>query len=197
MIRGQQAPPLFGPSPLWVVATFANLSLRWAFVVVHGALYDTTAQTRMWANAQRDGCPAEYRWRLLFNAAKFAWRPVLECRGVTLPRRETRWNVLGCPKLANRSQPLVGRSSPYYQGMWTSYCCLTSFFPIVDTCLSCEDSARQSCAMVPRWRIFGIFCVLYFQWAACSTFQTCIQNSHWRPHHVWKYGRLPICDGWD
>jgi len=25
----------------------------------------------MWANAQRDGCPAKYRWRPLFNAAKF------------------------------------------------------------------------------------------------------------------------------
>jgi len=28
-------------------------------------------QTRMWANAQRDGRPAEHRWRPLFNAAKF------------------------------------------------------------------------------------------------------------------------------
>jgi len=27
--------------------------------------------TRMWANAQRDGRPAEHRWRSLFNAAKF------------------------------------------------------------------------------------------------------------------------------
>jgi len=25
----------------------------------------------MWANAQRDGRPAEYRWRPLFNAATF------------------------------------------------------------------------------------------------------------------------------
>jgi len=25
----------------------------------------------------------------------------------------------GCPKLANRSQPLLGRSSPYYEDMWT------------------------------------------------------------------------------
>ena len=25
----------------------------------------------MWANIQRDGRPAEYRWRPLFNAAKF------------------------------------------------------------------------------------------------------------------------------
>jgi len=27
---------------------------------------------------------------------------------------------------------------------------LNKCFPIIDTCLSCEDIARQSCAMVPR-----------------------------------------------
>jgi len=27
--------------------------------------------TRIWANAQPDGRPAEHRWRPLFNAAKF------------------------------------------------------------------------------------------------------------------------------
>ena len=32
-------------------------------------------QTRMWANAQPDGRPAKHRWRLLFNATKFGWRP--------------------------------------------------------------------------------------------------------------------------
>jgi len=111
-------------------------------------------QTRMWANAQRDGRPAEYRWHPLFNAAKFGWRALLECYAVTMPRRETRWKLQGCPKLANRSQPLVGRSSPYYQNMWKRYCCLTSFFPIVDTCLSSKDMARQRCAMVPKWRFF-------------------------------------------
>jgi len=35
-------------------------------------------------------------------------------------------------------------------------------FPIVDTCLNCEDMAPQSCAMVPRWqaifrRVFGSY----------------------------------------
>jgi len=34
-------------------------------------------KTRMWANAKRDGRPAEHRWRPLFNAAKFGWRPLL------------------------------------------------------------------------------------------------------------------------
>ena len=29
------------------------------------------SQLEMWANAQPDGRPAEYRWRPLFNAAKF------------------------------------------------------------------------------------------------------------------------------
>jgi len=28
-----------------------------------------TDKTRMWADAQRDGRPAEYRWRPLLNAA--------------------------------------------------------------------------------------------------------------------------------
>jgi len=111
----------------------------------------------MWANAQRDSRPAEYRWRPLFNAAKFGWCPLLLCRAVTLPRRETRWNYLGCPKLTKRSQPLVCRSSPYCKGVWKRYCCLTSFFPIVDTCLSCEDIARRSCGMVPRWRFLATF----------------------------------------
>jgi len=39
------------------------------------SLQESTAMVHikleMWANAQRDGRPAEYRWRLLFNAAKF------------------------------------------------------------------------------------------------------------------------------
>ena len=47
-------------------------------------------RTRMWANAQRDGRPAEYRWHRLFKAAKFGWRPLPQCRAVTVPKRETR-----------------------------------------------------------------------------------------------------------
>jgi len=83
------------------------------------------------------------------------WRPLLECRAVTLPRCETRWNLQGCPKLPDRSQPLVGLSLPYCANMWRRYSCFKSFFPIVDTCLSCEDIAGQSCAMVHRWQFFA------------------------------------------
>jgi len=142
-------------------------------------------QCRMWANAQHDGRPAEYRWRPLLNAAvwltpttrvpcsnaanigerktwtqsefctwqnsimgqepqknvyivyqprrwpnimQFGWLPLSDIAAVTKPRRETHWNLLGCPKLTKRSQPLVGRSSLHCEVMWGRYYCLTSFF---------------------------------------------------------------------
>jgi len=136
------------------LATFFNPIKSNEFVTETQSIRKTT---RMWANAQRDGRCTEYRWRPLFNAAKFGWRPLLQCRAVTLPRHETRWNLLGCPKLPDRSEPLVGRSSPYCEDVWRRYGRLKSFFPIVDTCLSSEDIARQTCAMVPRWPISGDF----------------------------------------
>jgi len=40
----------------------------------------------MWANAKRDGRPAEYRWRPLFNAAVWLTPTIT----VMLPRCETR-----------------------------------------------------------------------------------------------------------
>jgi len=133
--------------------------LQWKWSWFSGALIEigwrfcwwaVLIKTRMWANAQRDGRPAEHRWCPLFNAAKFGWRPLLDCRAVMLPSRDTRWNMMGCPKSANQSQPLVGLCSPYCKDIWRR-CCLTNFFPIVDTCVSCEDIAWRSCAMVLRW----------------------------------------------
>ena len=90
-------------------------------------------------------------------------------------------NPLKIAGVPQTNGPISAASGPKFTllwGMWRRYCCLTSFFPIVDMCLSCEDIARQSCAMVPRWRIFREFLRSVFQQAACSTFQTCILNSH-------------------
>jgi len=41
------------------------------FTVVFYKSLEISHQLEMWANAQRDGRPAEYRWHPLFNAAKF------------------------------------------------------------------------------------------------------------------------------
>ena len=103
-------------------------------------------------------------------------------------------NLLGCPKLVNRSQQLVGLSTPYCEKVWWRYCCLTNFFPIVDTCLSCEDTARQSCAMVPRWRFFGNFLRPVFSASRIQHASDPHPTFALRPHHVWTYGRHPISD---
>jgi len=60
----------------------------------------------------------------LCSPPQFGWRPLLQCRAVTLPRDEARCNLLGCPKVTNRSQMLVSRSSPYCEDMWRTRCCL-------------------------------------------------------------------------
>jgi len=88
-------------------------------------------------------------------------------------------------------------SSPYCKDMWRRYCCLTIFFPIVDTCLSCEDKARQTCAMVPKCRIFGDFLGPAFPASRMQQIAHLHSKFALRPHHVWKYGRHPICDRWD
>jgi len=121
------------------------------------------------------GLPAQ---KTASHRAKFGWPPLSDFAAVTKPRRETRWNLLGCPKLTNGSQPLVGRSSPYCGDMWTTYWCLTSFFSDCRYMPCCEHIVRQPCAMVRRWRFLRNFCILYFQRATYSIVQTCILNSH-------------------
>jgi len=147
----------------------------------------------MWANAQRDCRHAKYRWRPLFNAAKFGWRPLLECRAVTLPRRESHWNLQGCPKLANRCQPLVGRSSPDYEHMWRRYQCLTSFFD----CRYMPQLRRYSPTKLSDGAKMAIFLRPVF--SASHVQHTSDMHSKFplRPHHVPKYGRHPISDRWD
>jgi len=72
---------------------------------------------------------------------------------------------------------------------------LNKFFPIVDTCLSCEDIARQVCAMVPRWRFLATFLRPLFSASRVQQVSDPHLKFALRPHHVWKYGRQPICGG--
>ena len=72
---------------------------------------------------------------------------------------------------------------------------LNKFFPIVDKCLSCEDIARQSCAMVPRWQFLATFSRPVFSASHMQQVSDLHLKFALRPHHVWKYGRHPICGG--
>jgi len=126
-------------------------------------------RTRMWAGAQRDGRPAEYRWRLC--STPHVWlTPTtrIPCSNGAKTR-----NSLKLDGVPQTPEPISAVSGPKFAILWghvDKILLFNNFFPIVDTCQSCKDIARQSCAMVHRWPIL----VLYFQRATCSTFQTCI-----------------------
>ena len=111
----------------------------------------------MWANAQPDGHPAEYIGGASVQRRKVWLTPTTRVLCSNKAKMRKPLQFAGCPKLPNQSQPSLGRSLPYCEHVWRRYCCLTIFFQIVDTCVSCEDIAQQSCAIVPRWQIFGDF----------------------------------------
>ena len=144
----------------------------------------------MWANAQPDGRPAEYRWRPLLNAAVWLTPTTrVPCSNAGKTRKPLRF--AGVPQSTG---PISAAGGPKFTILWAhveEICCLTSFFPIVDICLTCEDIARQSCPMVPRWRFLATFLGPAF---AASRVQL-ISDLHSKfalgPHHVSKYGRHP------
>ena len=69
----------------------------------------------------------------------------------------------------------------------------SKFFPIVDICLSCEDTARQTCdgaQMAYFWRFLGpAFPASHVQHISDMHSKFAL-----RPPHVSKYGKHPICD---
>ena len=129
-------------------------------------------ETRMWANDQRDGRPAEYRW------------PSVQCHKVWLTptsrvcsnpaKMRNPWKFAGVPQTGKPISAISGPMFTILSEHVEEVLAFNKFFSGC-RCLSSEYIARQSCAMVPKWRFF---CKLYFQRAACTTFHTCILNSH-------------------
>ena len=114
--------------------------------------------------------------------------PTSRCRVVTLPRR----NLLKFAGVPQTGQPISATSTPKFTILWghvEDILLLNEFFPIVDTCLSCEDIARQSCAMVPRWRFLATFLRPVFSTSLVQQVSDLHLKFALRPHHVWKYGR--------
>jgi len=69
---------------------------------------------RMWANAQRDGRPAEYRWHPLFNAAKFGWRlPRVLCSSTAKTRNPMKF--AGVPQTP---EPISAVNGPKFTILW-------------------------------------------------------------------------------
>jgi len=153
-------------------------------------------KTRMWANAQRDGRPAEYRWCSLFNATVWLTPTTrVPCSNAAKTRES-----LKLPGVPQTNEKIPAASGPKFTILWghvEEILLLNKFFSIVDTCLSCEDIARQSCVMMPRWRILATFLDPAFSASRVQHISDLHSKFALGPHHVWQYGRHPISDGWD
>ena len=106
-------------------------------------------------------------------------------------------NPLKFAGLPQTTGSISAASGPKFTILWgrVEDILLLKFFPIVDAFISCEYIARQSCAMVPRWQFLTTFLRPVF----LASREQQVSDMHLkfalRPHHVWKYGRHPICDG--
>jgi len=72
----------------------------------------STLETRMWANAQRDGRPAEYRRRPLFNAA--VWLTPTTRVPCTCSNAAKTRNPLKCAEVPQTRQPILAANGPKF-----------------------------------------------------------------------------------
>jgi len=94
-------------------------------------------------------------------------------------------------------EPISAVSGPKFAILWghlEDILLFNNFFPIVNACLSCEDVAGQSCAMVLRWRFLATFASGLFPASRMQHVPDLHSKFAIRPHHVSKYGRHPMCD---
>ena len=68
----------------------------------------------MWANAQRDGRPVEYRWRPLFNAAVWLTHTTrVPCSNAAKTR-----NPLQLPGMPQTNETISAASGPKFTILW-------------------------------------------------------------------------------
>ena len=109
-------------------------------------------------------------------------------------------NQLKFDGVPQTNETISAASKPKFTILWAhmeDILLLKSFYPIVDICLSCEYIARQSCAMVSRWRFLATFLRPVFSASRVQHISDLYSKFTLGPHHVWKYGRHPISDRWD
>jgi len=127
----------------------------------------------MWANAQRDSRPAEYRWRPLFNAAKMDFNP-LKFAGV--PQTRQRISAISWPKFT--IMMTCGGDIAVQQ----------VFFRLLIHALVAKILPDR----VVQWCRNGDFLRSVFSASCVQHISDMHSKFALRPHHVWKHGRHPI-----
>ena len=93
----------------------------------------TQSELCSWQNSLRGKSPRKCvnsvpAQKMAKHRAKFGWLPMSRRSCSNEGKTRIPLKFAGVPQQPNRSQPLVGRRSPYCEDMWRRYCCLTIFF---------------------------------------------------------------------
>jgi len=96
-------------------------------------------------------------------------------------------NPLKLARVPQTRQQMPTVSGPKFTILWgdvEEILLFKRFFPIVDTCLRCEDIARQSCAIMRRWGILGDFLGRAFPASRVRHISDLHSKFLLGPHHV-------------
>jgi len=141
---------------------------------------------------------ANWQMKIMVSGAEPVW--------IAFDRREYRMQTVGWGKLRFKKVLIHvthSRCEHYIFALWflSSFFfsspnlsrCRLDVYHTSDTCLNCEDIARQNCAMVHRWQFFASLLHSVFPASLVQHISDLHSKFALRPHHVWKYGRHPIC----
>jgi len=169
-----------------IVATVAHLSYCWA-LVYHILSYTEQSEWSKYSNKtyhrKNYGRPTEYSLRPLFDAA--VW--LTPTSSVPCSNAAKTRNPLKFSGVLQTNETISNGSGPKFtilEGHVEEILLLNKFFRIVDTYLSCEDIARESCAIVRRWRFFASFLHPVFPASRVQHISDLHSKFALRPHHV-------------
>ena len=151
--------------------------------------------TIMWANSQRDGCPAEYSWRPLFKAAKLAnAHSTVPCSNAAKTRNPLKF--AGVPQTPEPISAVSGRKFTILRGLVKEVLLFNNFFSDCRYMPQLRKYSPTKLCDGAEMAIFGDFLRRVFSANRVQYISDLHSKFALRPHHVWKYGRHPLpCDG--
>ena len=148
------------------------------------------SRLEMWANAQRDGRPAEYRWRPLFNAAVWLTPSTrVPCSNAAKTRNPLKFAWV--PQIRQQISAVSGPKFTILSGHVEEVLLFYKFF---SDCRCMPSLRKYSPTKLCDGAEMTMFSRPVFSASRVQHVSDLHSKFALRPHDVWKYGRHPISD---
>ena len=144
----------------------------------------------MWANAQRDGSPCRMYVAPSVQRRKVWLTPTTRVPCSNAAKTRNQLKFAGVPQTRQQISVL---SRPKFTILWGHVEEISLFKKFFRLSIHASAAKIQPDKVV-RWCQTAIFCVLYFSVPHAAHFRDVHSKFALGPHHVYKYGRHPICD---